>query len=42
MLNVPLDTKHAIMGMLFADNLLTNNEKKMKNQEKQNTKPRLT
>jgi len=42
MLNIPLDTKQVISGMLFPANLLDSNEKKGKNQEKRNTKLRLT
>jgi len=42
MLKVPLDTKQVISGTLFPDNILARTEKKVKNQEKQNTKPRLT
>jgi len=42
MLNVQLDTKQIVSGMLFPANLLPSTEKKVKNQEKQNTKPRLT
>jgi len=42
MLNIPLDTKQVISGTLFPANLLASTEKKVKNQEKQNTKLRLT
>jgi len=42
MLDAPLDAKQVISGILFLDNLLASTKKKMKNQEKQNTKPRLT
>jgi len=42
MLRVPLDTKQVILGTLFSANLLASTEKKVKNQETQNTEPRLT
>ena len=41
MLNIHLVTKQVISGMLFPADLLASTEKKVKNQEKQNTKPRL-
>jgi len=42
MLNVPLGTKQVISGTLFPANLLDSAEKKAKNLEMQNTKPRLS
>jgi len=42
MRNISLDTKHVISGTLFPDNHLASTEKKVKNQEKQNTKSSLT
>jgi len=42
MFNIPLDTNQVIPGTLFPANLLTSIEKKVKNQEMQNTKPRPT
>jgi len=42
MLNVSLDKKTGHFGNALPDNLLTSTEEKVKNQEKQNTKPRLT
>ena len=41
MLNVSIDTKPVILGQLSPDNLLAHTEKKVKNQEKQNTKSSL-
>jgi len=39
MLNVSLNTTQVIPGMILSANLLACTEKKVKNQETQNTKP---